>query len=190
MRTRRARARLLESVDEKIIVRVRRRPKFADPLEGFVVQVGPKWALMARTSDGGFFNGFAAFRVKDVTRVARDRSFETVFSKTLPEWPPSYPGDLDLDSVAELIRGLGKGGDLLSVEKEKERSAMWIGRLDEVTRRFVYLHEVRPDASWHPAPRGYKLRAITNVGVRTQYLVGLTAIAGDAPGGHRPSGAS
>ncbi|MCU1550324.1 MAG: hypothetical protein JWR36_884 [Glaciihabitans sp.] len=62
-------ARLRESISEQRIIRVERKPKFADGLDGFVVLVGERWALMARTADGGFFNGYIAFRIRDVKRI-------------------------------------------------------------------------------------------------------------------------
>jgi hypothetical protein len=178
---RRRHVHLRRSIDEQTIVRVERKHKFADPLDGFIVDVGATWVLMAQTSGGGFFDGFVAFRAKDVTSVARDESFETAFAKTRPEWPPSSPRPLNLDSTAGLIRDMADGGRLIGIQKAKERSATWIGRLDELDATLVYLHEVRPDASWHSEPLGYKLKSITSVEVGTNYLVALATIAGTGP---------
>lgn len=180
------RMKLARAIGEQHIIRVERAPKFADRLNGFVVDVGDEWALMAQSSDGGFFNGYVAFRVRDVTRINRDTSFETTFAKTQPEWPPAPPHDVGLDSTDELLEGMGRGGALIGIQKDKERSAMWIGRLDEVRKRVVYLHEVRPDATWHPAPRGYKLKAITTVDLATRYLRGLAATVRTVPDGTLP----
>lgn len=58
----------------------------------------------------------------------------------------------------------------------------WVGTLDEIQSRFVYLWEVRPDASWHPEPLGYRLRAITEVETDTRYLRALAASAAPRPG--------
>ena len=174
-------ARLTSVIGEHCMVRVDRVPKFADRLNGFVVAVGDEWALMAQSSDGGFFNGYVAFRVSDVKRINRDKSFETAFAKTQPEWPPAYPYEVGLDSTIDLLEGLGRGGALIGIQKDHERSGIWIGRLDEMRKRVVYIHEVRPDATWHPAPLGYKLKAITTVEVGTHYLQGLAAIAGTGP---------
>lgn len=177
----RVRARLLRAIGEQHMIRVERTPKFADRLNGFVVSVGEEWALLAQSSDGGFFDGYLAFRLRDVKRIKRDTTFETTFAMTQPEWPPTQPHDFDLNSTSEVIEGLASGGALIGIQKENEREAMWIGRLDEMWKRVVYLHEVRPDATWHPAPLGYKLKAITTVETGTHYLVALSAIAGPAP---------
>lgn len=175
------RARFDRAIGEQHIIRVERAPKFADRLDGFVVAVGEKWALMAQSSDGGFFNGYVAFRLSDVKRITRDKTFETAFAKTQPEWPPARPCEVDLNSTRGVLEGLGHDGALIGIQKDNERSAFWIGTLDEVRKRVAYLHEVRPDATWHPAPLGYKLKAITTVEVATHYLRGLAAIAGTRP---------
>ena len=175
--TKKVRARLLEAIDEQRIVRVERTPRFADRLDGFVVQVGEKWVLMAQSSDGGFFNGYVAFRIRDVRRLRSDRTFETTFAMFQPEWPPTYPSDLDTSSTGGLLQGLGRDGVLVAIQKDHERSAMWIGKLVEIKKGRVYINEVRPDATWHPEPFGYKLKAITTVEIGTRYLIGLAAVA-------------
>ncbi|TFC05047.1 hypothetical protein E3O42_04115 [Cryobacterium adonitolivorans] len=178
--TKRIRKRLGDAIGDQRIVRIERKLKFADRIDGFVVLVGKRWALVARSSDGGFFDGYIAFRIRDVKRIKPDRTFESAYARTRPEWPPRYPSALRLNSTADLLQGLGLSGALLSIQKEKERAAMWIGTVDEVGEKYVYLHEVRPDATWHSSPLGYKLKAITSVEVGTHYLVGLAGIAGSA----------
>ncbi|MBW8764622.1 MAG: hypothetical protein JF592_18925 [Microbacterium sp.] len=176
-----AHARLTRAIGEQHMVRIERTPKFADRLNGFVVAVGDEWAVIAQSSDGGFFDGHLAFRLRDVKRIRRDKTFETTFAKTQPEWPPTPPDEVGLNSTSEVIDGLPHGGVLIGIQKDNEWEAIWIGKLDELWKRVVYLHEVRPDATWHPAPLGYKLKAITTVEVGTRYLQGLAAIAGDGP---------
>lgn len=172
---------LHEAISQQRIVRVERKPKFADRLDGFVVLVGERWALMAQISDGGFFNGYVAFRIRDVKRIKKDRTFETDFAKTRAEWPPSYPHEIGLGATADVIAGLSRGAELLGIQKEDERSAIWIGKVYEIVKPWVYLLEVHPDATWYDEPLGYRLKAITTVEVDTNYLVGLTAIAGSEP---------
>lgn len=174
-------ARLTSAIGEHRMVRVDRALKFADRLNGFVVAIGDEWAHMAQSSDGGFSDGYVAFRLGDVKRINRDKTFEMAFAKTQPEWPPVCPCEVGWDSTNDVLAGLGRGGALIGIRKDKERRAIWIGRLEEVRKRVVYLHEVRPDATWHPAPLGYKLKAITTVEVGTHYLQGLAAIAGTGP---------
>lgn len=181
MKTKTARALLLRAKATTTLVRVERKLKYADRLEGFVLRVGATWALMAYTVDGGYSDGLVAFRVRDVKRITDDESVARAFAKTLPGWPPSHESELDLETTTDVLRGLGDNGLLLGIQKEREHRATWIGTLDEIIGRFVYLHEVRPDGTWHSAPLGYKLRAVTSVAVGRRYYSALAVVAGEKP---------
>lgn len=175
--------RLRRAVQSKALVRIKRSPRNADRVDGIVVAVGSKWALIAQTGDGGFFEGLVAIRVKDVVKVKKDSSFEGRFAQTQPEWPPTAPADLDLDTTAGLIKGMSPISSLFGIEQERRfHSQMaWIGVVDEVTSGWLWLHEVRPDATWRKRPLGYKLRRITKVFISSRYLTALAAIAGTGP---------
>lgn len=181
MRSKKARARLFQAMMTTTLVRVERKPKHADRLEGFVLRVGSKWALMMQTVDGGYFDGLVAFRVRDAKWIIEDESVSAEFAKTLPEWPPSYTAEIDLETTAGVIKALGKSDNLLGIQKEAERRATWIGTLDTISGRFVYLHEVRPDGTWHPGPLGYRLRAVTTVEIGRRYYSALSVVAGERP---------
>lgn len=105
------------------------------------------------------------------------------FAQTQPEWPPTAPADLDLDTTAGLIKGMSPISPLLGIEQERRfHSQMaWIGVVDEVTSGWLWLHEVRPDARWTKRPLGYKLRRITKVFISSRYLTALVSIAGTGP---------
>ncbi|MBU1589052.1 MAG: hypothetical protein KKH51_14080, partial [Actinobacteria bacterium] len=169
------------SIRDQQLVRIERKPRFADRLDGFVLAVGDKWVLMARTTEGGYFDGSVFFRVKDIRRVRKDHSFEGAFARTQSGWPPSVDFAFSLDRLDSVVNGLAALGVIVGIEKDHERSAIWIGRIDEIERKTLWLHEVRPDASWHEAPRGYRLKAISTVSVASRYLNALATIAGTQP---------
>ena len=175
--------RLRHAAESQALVRIKRSPRNADRVDGIVVAVGSKWALIAHTGGGGFFEGLVAIRVKDVVRVKKDSSFEERFAQTQPEWPPTTPADLDLDTTAGLLRGMSAISPLLAIEQERRfHSQMaWIGVVDEVTKRWLWLDEVRPNATWRKRPLAYKLRRITKVFISDRYLTALAAIAGTGP---------
>ncbi len=50
------RAALREALVRQTHVRIERRPKGADRIDGFVVALGTKWALLQATRDGGYFD--------------------------------------------------------------------------------------------------------------------------------------
>lgn len=169
------------AADEQHVVRVERSPKFADRVDGVVLSIGTAWVLMAQETDGGYLDGFIAIRLKDVTRVSRDTSFATTFARSQPDWPPSAPNAVSLDSTEGVLRGMGQGGRLIGIQKERERHAMWAGTLRRIDRRHVYLHEVGDDATRYPVPLGYRLKAITAVEFGSRYFAALSAVAGPGP---------
>lgn len=176
MRTRGGVARRLrEAMAERQLVRITRRPRFAEPVDGLVVLVGGEWALVAAVRDGGHFDGYMALRVRDVAGVGADTTFAASFASRQPEWPPTFPPGVRGDSIVDVLEALGAGGALLGIQKEHERSALWIGQLDEIRAKHVYLHEIRPDGSWHGAPLGYALRSITAIETGSRYLRALEA---------------
>lgn len=178
-------ARALEhACGSEALVRIRRTPKNADAIDGFVVGAGAKWLLLAQISDGGYFDGYVAIRRGDIAKVAaKENSFEGRFSRTQLEWPPRPPAGVDLDNTAGLVASLGAAWPLIGIEQERRfKSAMqWIGTVDEVADGWLWLREARPDATWSAEPLGYKLGRITKVEVGDRYKLALAATAG-APG--------
>lgn len=166
------------------MVRISRSPRNADRIDGFPVAVGAKWVLIADTADGGFFDGHTAVRLKDIARVQRDTSFAERFARMQPEWPPTAPPDIDLDSTGGLIEGMSRIAALVGIEQERRHHApmRWIGVVDEISKGWLWLHQVRPDATWQEEPLGYRLRRITQVAVQDRYLTALATVAGRRPG--------
>jgi len=172
---------LLEARDSSAMVRVERAHRYSDPLDGFVVSIGNKWAVLARTIDGGYFDGYVAFRLSDVTDVSQEHGFEPTFARRLPEWPAVLDPEFDLSSIEDVLQSMASRSPLIAIEKERERPAMWIGEIDDIDNDRLWLMEVRRKATWRKNSRGYKLRAITAVSIETHYLTALAAIAGRAP---------
>jgi hypothetical protein len=152
----------------------------AGRFDGFVVGIGQKWSLLAATLNGGYFDGYRAFRLKDVDRVRRGKSFGGRFARTQPEWPP-LPPLVDLDSTVGVVTSMAACSALIGIEKARERQALWIGTLHKAGRKWVWLHEVDPAGSWRDQPLGYRTRQITNVEIGTHYLTALAEVADDQP---------
>jgi hypothetical protein len=172
---------LLEARESSAMVRVERAHRYSDRLDGFVVGIGKKWAVLARTSDGGYFDGYVAFRLADVTDVSREHGFEPRFSRRRPEWPGVLDPMFDVDGTEHVLRSFATRSPLIAIEKERERPAMWIGEIEGIDADRVWLLEVRRKATWRKRSRGYRLRAITAVSIESHYLTALSAVAGRAP---------
>jgi hypothetical protein len=154
-------------MDPTRLVAISRSPNHAYKVRGFVVGIGSKWMLLRQVDDAGAFDGHVAFRLRDIVAVKPDKSFAVRAAPQLPYWPPAPPAPgFDLDSTRGLLNSFAGASvsGLISIEKERERSAQWIGVFDEIIGKYVYLHEVRPNAAWHRRPLGYRIGAITSIG--------------------------
>ncbi|WP_065965074.1 hypothetical protein [Curtobacterium sp. UCD-KPL2560] len=183
MKAHEIRRRLDEAVGTDHAVRVVRRTERGSRYCGFVLAVGAKWVLMAQLTDGGVFDGLIAFRLREVHRVEPDTTFAGRAARLRPEWPPSSLArdGIDLDTTAGVLRTIADEGELIGIQTNERSGALWIGLLDEVTRRWVYLHEVRADATWNDEPLGYRLGRIDTVETGGQYIRGLASVVGAGP---------
>jgi hypothetical protein len=172
------REKLQRALSEQRLVRIDRTPQFAETEVGFVVAIGARWLLIARVVDGGHLDGYLAMRLRDITRVYRDRSFASRVARSLPSWPPTAPADVMLDSTESLITSVGAGQRLFGIEKQHERRAMWIGQLEDLDAKHVWLHELDLQAEWSRQPIGYRRRAVTSVTFGDRYLGALALVAG------------
>ena len=180
----RLRAQLTHAAGNDHMVRIARTSQPGDRIDGFVLAVGRKWSLVRKTMDGGFLDGYAAIRTDDITNVRPDMSFESEFTKTLPEWPlglPELAEPLDLDNTERMLRCLLHPKRLVAIERKKPSDATWIGVPFALERKRLYLWEVDPQARWHREPFGYALRSITAVLLDNHYQHALGTVAPECP---------
>jgi hypothetical protein len=179
------RARLRRAAEDQALVRVVRSPKHADDIDGFIVAIGERWAVIQATLEGGHFDGYSAFRLKDLVAVKPQDGFGRDFARTLPTWPPRCPEGLVLESTETLVRTMAERSELIGIEAENQRRAIWIGELFELTHKWTWLREVRPNATWHSEPLGYRTKRITLISIDSMYQQALATIAG--PSGKTPT---
>jgi hypothetical protein len=164
---------------EQRLVRIERRLQFADRHDGFVVAVGAKWLLLRRAVDGGHPDGFIAMRLRDVKSVSRDHSFSSSVARSLASWPPTAPSGVRLDSTAELLASVGADGQLVGIERESLRSALWIGQVVEVKNKRLWMHELDTKARRSKKAAAYALKDITCVMFGDRYLGSLALAASE-----------
>lgn len=172
--------RLHTSLDERRMVRIEFGSKHISRADGYVVALGDEWGLLAATMDGGYFNGYRAFQLRDVRQVRWDTSFESRFAPTQPEWPPVSPG-VDLSSTARVIESLAASFPLVSVEHRDAHGCMWVGRPVRFKRKWLVLQEVEPNGSWDDKLQEHRFRSIFNVEVGNRYLVALNEACDPRP---------
>lgn len=156
---------LMLALRNKILVR------FASALDrgtinGYVLDIGPQFFLLALVTDGIRFNGFQCYRLSDVRKLQVPdryaRFHEAVLKKRRERFPQKPP--VVVSTLAELLLTANRAFPLVTIHREKvDRGACWIGRVVEVGKGRVTLLEIGPGATWDHELESYRLSEITRV---------------------------
>lgn len=181
-----AHERLRNAQEAQDLVWVKRAGRGWDRREGYVLEVGSSWLLMATLDDRVRPDGFSMLRVKDVVTVTRGKSHDRLFRRSLEmhgDWPPARPAsDVNLTSTSELIRSLSTQFPLLSLFTEDIRPTVcFIGSVTTVTDRFVDMVDITTQGDWETNLTRRKLPDITRVDVGGGYERALADVAGPPP---------
>lgn len=166
-------------------IRVVRRFRDADRIDGHVVDVGRRWALFAMSSDGSP-DGFVVVQIRDIRRIYWDPAdrFIRRSLKAQGAWPPSAPGGrVDLDhGVKELVDSVAATAALVTVHPELKRTDVcYIGRPVRWGRRNLRLQEVDLQGRWEREAVKQRIDQITRVDFARVYEENLALVAGPQP---------
>jgi hypothetical protein len=153
-------------------------------VQGYVLDIGPRFFLMAIVSDGIWFNGFSTFRLSDVRELEVPYKYATFVEAALRkrgERTPKKP-DVSLASLEELLLSAGRAFALVTINREQvDPDGVDIGRIVGLAKGRVTLLSINPDASWEKEPNIYRLAEITRVDFGGDYEEALQLIGGTAP---------
>ena len=150
------------------------------PIRGYVLDVGPKFFLMALVSDRIWFDGFECFRISDVSKVEKDPYTDFVESalRKRRERVPRKPRVI-VASIEELLLSASRAFPLVTIHREQvDPDVCWIGRILGVERDRVSLLEINPDAKWEDKPTTYPVNEITRVNFGGDYENALHLVGG------------
>jgi hypothetical protein len=151
------------------------------PIRGYVLDIGPRFFLMALVSDRLWFDGFECFRLSDVSGVMADpyARFAEAALRKRRERVPKKPR-VSVASIEELVLSAGRVFPFVTIHREKvDPSVCWIGRILGVEQGRVSLLEISPDATWEDKPSTYQLKEITRVNFGGDYENALNLVAKD-----------
>lgn len=154
-------------------------------VRGYVLDVGPKFFLVAALSDRVRWDGFSCFRIVDVKNLRPDpyAAFAEAALKKFKEPVPKKP-KASVASIKDLLVSAGNLFPLLTIHREQVKpDVCWIGRIQEVSPRQVSVLEIGPDAAWDEKPTSYKLNEITSVEFGGEYERALILVGGSPPAG-------
>lgn len=164
------------------LVRFRRRFE-KSKIRGYVLDVGPRFFLLAVVSDRIWFDGFEVFRISDVRRLEPD-PYDGFVQSALGargETLRRSPG-VSVASIEKILETANRAFSLVTIHRELvDPDCCWIGEVVRVRRGIVSLREICPDATWDDHPTDYRLREITRVNFGGDYEEALHLVGGPAP---------
>jgi hypothetical protein len=152
-------------------------------VRGYVLDVGPKFFLLALQSHQIRFDGFSCFRIADAKNLRPDpyAAFTEAALKKLKEPTPKKPR-VSVASIEELLRSASKLFPLLTIHRERvDPDVCWIGKIEDILQGKVSLLEISPAAKWDRKPTFYKLNEITTVAFGGEYESALHLVGGNPP---------
>jgi hypothetical protein len=155
----------------KLALRKKVLIRFASALErgtinGYVLDIGPQFFLIALISDGIRPNGFQCYRWSDVRKLQVPDKYARFHEAVLKKRGLRFPKKptVDVRTLPRLLLTANKAFPLVTIHQEKkERSACWIGRVVDLGKGRVTLLEIGPGASWDHELHTYRLSEITRV---------------------------
>lgn len=173
-----------DALRERRFVRFSRRFE-QSPVRGYVLDIGPKFFLLALVSDRIWFDGFEGFRISDVREMRTDpyARFAEVALRKRGERLPKKPR-VGIASTEKLLLSAGHAFPLVTIHREEvDPDVCWIGRVLGVERGRVLLREIKPDATWENSPTEFRLSEITRVNFGGDYENALHLVGGVGPSG-------
>lgn len=155
------------------------------PIRGYVLDIGPRFFLLALVSDRIWFDGFECLRVADVSDVRSDphAAFAEAALKRRGERMPAKPR-VKLTKVEELLWSANRTFPLVTIHREKvDPDVCHIGRVVAIGHGKVSLLEINPDATWDAQPTDYRLSEITRVNFGGDYEGALHLVGGEPTAG-------
>ena len=178
------RARLRRAEHEHEGVKVLRAMKGVGLIEGYVVGVGKKWALLANVPSHRL-DGYLAFRLRDVERIQplRSHDFYRALATATGAWPPAAPGlPIDLDTTRGLIETVHTAGTIINLQIEyQDPDVAFLGVPAQLGARSAMMYEVSPQAVWDGTLSRWRYRDVSRIEFSSAYENDLLSIAGPPP---------
>jgi hypothetical protein len=165
---------------EKLLVNFT-RPFEQGSVLGYVLDIGSQFFVMALVSDGMRLNGFQCFRLKDVRELRVPHKYsafvEVALKKRRAQIPKESP--VAVSKLQNLLLSAGRKFPLVTIHREQiDPDVCYIGRVIDVSKDFVSLLEIGPDACWDAKSERYRLSEITRVDFGGQYEEALYLVGG------------
>lgn len=150
--------------------------------EGYVLDIGPSFFLLAAIGEDIRFNGFQCLRRSDVRRLQVPTEYANFIVDALRKQGQHLKKkpSIERESLPALLKSANQFFQLVTVHRGRVKpDACWIGKVVGVTETYLVLHEIGPDAVWDKTPAKLKLSEITRVDFGGGYEAALHLVGGN-----------
>lgn len=171
---------LTEAFHHKVLVRFWSR--YDDSwTHGYVLDIGPRFFLFAPIGEDMRFNGFQCPRVSAVRELQVPDPYAefTVAALRKRGQIIRRKPNVNVSSLSELLKSANRLFPLVTVHRERaDPEVCEIGRVIDVTKSHLQLHEIGPDAVWDEKLTRILLREITLIESGGGYEEALNLVGG------------
>lgn len=176
-------SKLATALHDKLLVKFT-RPFEGDSFNGYVLDIGPRFFLMAVVGERIRFDGFSCIRLSDVRELEAPHEYAAFAEAALRkrgERMPKKPR-VSVASTEDLLLSAGRAFALVTIHREHVNpDVRYIGRVVGFAKGCVKLLEIGPDAKWDDEPIAYRLSEITRVDLGGDYEKALQLVGGPPP---------
>lgn len=178
-------ARLEKAAQDQRAVRIKRAIPGADVVKGYIVAISDDWVALATPYEvGSPLESWSILRRRDIKSVRDETNADVVekMQRARGFWPPPALDGVDLSSAQTIAVTASAKYGLIMIQRENLRPHSGrVGRVLEVSKKRIVLHEVDPRAEWYDEPTWYPVSDITRFEVADGYLIALGLVAGEPP---------
>jgi hypothetical protein len=176
-------AQLAEAHRDKTLV------KFWNPYDpgstnGYVLDIGPRFFLLALIGEEIRFNGFQCMRLSDIRRLRAPNPYADFIVAALRKRGETIHKKprVSLNSLQELLKSANRLFPLVTIHQEGVKPGTCeIGRVVEMSKSHVFMLGISPNAIWDDKPTKIPLREITRVDFGGSYEDALHLVGGNPP---------
>jgi hypothetical protein len=173
-------AKLTQAMQRKTLV------KFWNPYDegstqGYVLDIGPRFFLLALIGEDMRFNGFQCLLLSDIRRLQVPSKYADFVTAALRKRGESIlrKPRIKLNTLPELLESASRLFPLMAIHQERlNPDTCKIGRAIGANKSHEVLLEIGPDALWEEVPTAIPFREITRVDFGGDYEEALYIVGG------------
>jgi hypothetical protein len=163
-----------QCIRQRLVIRVVRASLEPEGkhLEGVLLALGRSWTILARLDDSGFFDGFDALRLVDISTIENAFPRRPLLVRGLQRRRAQLPSVpvLDLDSTRKLLSSAQRWFPLVTIDREEVNpGACEIGTILRTSANAYSIRLIDARAEMEKRSRRYRTVDVTRVAFGGRY---------------------